>query len=338
MRVIEKVKPEFWEDIAGNCVYATFFHTPYWSQLMERTFSYRDITKGFIFDDGTRVVFPFMLRKKKCLKGTLSSVDYISGALFVYGGPIADGAMTRQKFAEIIAYLTATFRNYDQILIRGNPYADTVKPDNFMEVKDFSQVVELFKYRHERDLIENYPRISRKHIRKAKKSNILTIKESTVNSDVCEKLYKIYMKSFKSWGREALTSYPLALFQNFNSLNSKYIKFWAAYYKKTMIGGEITMLWNNYCLSFFPFYDREYSELETRRYVEHHIFLDCLDKKVKFYDYLQSGGIKGVEFFKRSMGARVYPHSAWLKRNKFLAKIRKLTGREKFNIWRGERI
>ena len=319
MRVLEKVSQTFWEDVAGSCLYATFFHTPYWSELMEKTFSYVDITKGFIFDDGTRAVFPFIQQKHNFFKGILD--DYISGLLYVYGGPIADREMTRQQLYEIIEYINSAFKMYSTILIRGNPYGQDIKPISFKEVKDFSHVVELFRYKNEEDLFRSYSKRYRPYIRKAKKSNMAVIKESNSLVDY-ERLYQIYRKSFKYWGGEILTDYSLALFQNFYNLKNKYIKLWTTYYENKMIGGEITLYWNDYCVSFFPHYDREYSKLHGRRYTEHNIFLDCIEKGIKFYDFRQSGGVKGVEDFKESMGGRKYPNSSWIKENKFLKKIR----------------
>lgn len=319
MRVLEKISQTFWEDVARSCLCATFFHTPYWSKLMGKTFSCIDITKGFIFDDGTRVVFPFIRQKHNFFKGILD--DYISGLLYVYGGPIADREMSKQQLAEIIEYINSTFKMYNKILIRGNPYGQVINPIAFKEVKDFSHVVELFNYKNEEDLFKNYAKSCRRYIKIAKKSNIFIIKKSSSMDDY-EKLYHIYKKSFKYWGKKSLTNYSLALFQNFYNLRCKYIKLWTAYYKNKMIGGEITLYWNDHCAAYFPFYDREYSELRARRYLEHNVFLDCKDKGIKYYDYLQSGGIKGTEFFKRSMGGQEYHHSAWLKENKFLKRIK----------------
>lgn len=319
MRILEKVKQTFWEDVARSCPYATFFHTPYWSQLMEKTFSCVDITKGFIFDDGTRVVFPFIRQKHEYFKGILD--DYISGLLYVYGGPIADGEMTKQQLDEIIEYINSTFKMYSTILIRGNPYGKDINSIGFKKVKDFSHVVELFKYKNEEDLFRGYSERYRTYIRKAKKSNMLQVKESSSLDDY-ERIYQIYKESFKYWDGEILTDYSLALFQNFYNLKCKHIKLWTTYYENKMIGGEITLYWNDNCVSFSAHYDREYSKLHGRRYTEHNIFLDCLEKGIKFYDFRQSGGVKGVEDYKGSMGAKEYPYSAWMKENKLLKKIK----------------
>lgn len=319
MRILDKVSQAFWEDVAKSCPYATFFHTPYWSKLMEKAFSCMDITKGFIFDDGTRVIFPFIRKKQSFFLGIFD--DYISGLLYVYGGPIADREMTKQQLDEIIEYINSVFKMHNRILIRGNPYGQVIKPIAFKEVKDLSRVIELFRYESEDDLFKSYEKRGRRHIKKAKKSNAFIIKAS--NSLVgYEKLYQFYKKSFKYWGNKILTDFPLALFQNFYNLKCKYIKLWMIEYNNRMIGGEILLYWNDYCISFFPFYDREYSKLQVRRYMEHNIFLDCKEKGIKYYDFLQSGGLKGIEDFKRSMGGQEYPHNAWLKENKFLKRIR----------------
>jgi hypothetical protein len=150
---------------------------------------------------------------------------------------------------------------------------------------------------------------------------MLIIKGSNSLEDY-ERLYQLYKKSFKYWGDKVQTNYPLTLFRNFYNLKSKHIKLWATYYKNQMIGGEVSLYWNDYCASYCAYYDREYSKLQGRRYTEHNIFLDCIEKGIKYYDFLQSGGIKGIEFYKRSMGGKEYHHSAWLKENKFLKKIR----------------
>lgn len=323
MKVIEKVERTFWEDVARNCAYATFFHTPYWSELMSKTFSYIDVTKGFVFDDGTKVIFPFMRRKRRRLKGLLHLYDYVSGPPYMYGGPISDGELNKQQLHEIIEYINSTFEMHDIVLIRGNPFGPNIKPTGFQEVKDFSHVVELFKYRDERDLLKSYEwRSSGRCIQSAKESNVLIIKEGTALNEY-ETLYQIYKGSFKHWDK-VITDYPQILFQNLFNLKNKYIKLWTVYYKNNMIGGMITLLWNNYCTGFISYHDRKYSKLHGNRYIFHNCFLDCIEKGFRYYDFMQSGGIKGVEDFKKSMLGKEYPHTAWLKKNKFLGKMRRI--------------
>src|SRR4030043_2266777 len=323
MRVLENVSQTFWEDVSKSCSYATFFHTVYWSKLMEKTFSCINITKGFIFDDGTRAVLPLVHRKRRALKGFMAVNDCVSGFPYVYGGPIADRKISEQQLGELSNYISTGLRKYHTILIRGNPYGPNMKPIDFKEVKDCSQVVELSKCTEERDLLKQYHRLSRECINKAKKAKILQVKIANSLEDYKE-LYEIYKKSFKYWGKSVLTNYPLALFQNSYELKCEHTKLWATYYKNQMIGGDLTLYWNDYATLFLSYFDREHSKLDGRRYMQHNVLIDSISKGIKYYDFLQSGGVKGAEFYKYSMGGREYPHSAWIKENSIYSFMNKL--------------
>jgi hypothetical protein len=320
MRVIEKVERTFWEEVAKSCPYATFFHTPYWAELMSRTFAYRDVTRGFIFEDGTRAVFPIMKRKRSLLNGGLS--DYVSGPPYTYGGPIANGELDKQQLSEIYEYLKhKVFKNYNRILIRGNPFNCSPTLAGYQEVKDFSHVVELIKYRTEDELLKSYSERYRIYIKRAVEANDLEVKENTT-AEGFETLYKIYQQSIQYWNKN-LTNYPLALFQNTYKLQNTCIKLWIVWYQKIIIGGDVTLYWNNHCCMWLSYHDRNYSYLNARRYMLYQISLDATRKGIKYYDYLQSGGIKGLEQFKKSMGGVEYPHSAWLRENNFLKSLKK---------------
>lgn len=305
MKVIEKVDRSFWMEIAESCPYATYFHTPYWADLMAKTFFYIDITKGFIFDGGTKVIFPFMYRKRNILKGFLK--DYVSGPLYVYGGPISDTKLSIQQIDEIIEYIKCTSKYYNSILIRGNPLTQNITVPGFRKVEDFSHVVKLFKHEDAGDFLKIYPRRYRDYVSKAERNNMLIVKEATTLEEY-EKLYDIYQRSIKYWDVDA-TGYPLKLFQNLYYLKNKYIKFWVSYYKTKMIGGDITLCWNDHCDWWLSYYDRKYSRLRAQRYRLHIDYIDCKAKGIKFYDLGESAGISGLELFKESVGGgKIYSY------------------------------
>jgi len=318
MKVIEKINSTFWKDVARNCSYATFFHTRNWAELMSKTFSYIDITKGFIFDDGTRAVFPFMKKKSPLLKGFL--YDYISGPSYVYGGPISDGELNKQKLDEIIEYIISSCERYHKIIIRGNPFGPNISPTGFKEVGDLSHIVKLFKYNDEKDFLKILSPRTKSRIRRAQRSNVKIVEG--ISLEEYEKLYEIYKISFKYWGDNILTNYPITLFRNAYNLKSKFIKLWTASYNGEMIGGNITLYWNDYCQLWHSYHNRQYSKLFSARYLLYRIFCDCIEKGIKYFDFRQSGGIKGVEIFKKSMGGKEYNYSAWVKENDFLKKAR----------------
>lgn len=325
MRITEKVKETFWLEIAKSCPYATYFHTPYWAELMTKTFFYIDITKGFIFDDGTRVIFPFMRIKKNIFKGFLD--DYISGPFYVHGGPISDRELSKQQIDEIIEYIKATFKHYNSMVIRGNPFNHDIIVHGFQKVNDSNYVVELFKYNNEIELLKSYSKRQRTYVNKAKESSLIIKEASSLNE--YEKFYELYQKSIKYW-HEDFASYPLKLFQNLYNQKNKYMRFLAIYNNKKMIGGEIAFYWNAHCSSWLAYYNREYSKLNAQRYSIHLDYLYCIEKGIKYYDLGNCGGIKGLQYFKESMGGKAYPYCVWLKENKFLKKIRFIKKKMKF--------
>jgi len=148
MKIIDKVSHSFWPDIAENCPYATVFHTPYWSDVMSKTFDYTDITKGFIFDDGTKVVLPFMRRKR------LIFDEYISGPPFVYGGPISISEIKEGHIQELAEYIKTIAEPYKTIIIRGNPYQKTFVFDGFSKVNDHSHILDLTGFASEADYMQ----------------------------------------------------------------------------------------------------------------------------------------------------------------------------------------
>ena len=92
MRIIKNVDDQFWLDVARKCDYATFFHTPYWHRLAEKTFPhYQDVTLGVELDTGTRAVIP-LLETGRVGKGLFRSM--VSTFAGCYGGLIADGPLS----------------------------------------------------------------------------------------------------------------------------------------------------------------------------------------------------------------------------------------------------
>lgn len=309
MRVIQSIDQAYWEEISRVCSYATLFHTHYWSKIMSDTFGYDDITKGFIFDDGTRAVFPLMKRNVSCLGGLLKY--YVSGPPYTYGGPIADGKIGQDKYSEMLDYILSIASNSNRLLIRGNPYNEPFSTKGFSKVDDHSHIIEIKKIKSEQDFFNLYGKRYRRYIRKALNNDNLMIKEANSYEEF-DNLYKLYQKSIRYWEAD-LTRYPIKLFENLYKLRGKFIKLWVVYNGDQMIGGDVTLNWANKCHMILSYHDREYSKIHHRRYLLHKLFLHSKENKITHYDLMQSGGIKSQEAFKESMGGVIYQHSAYVK-------------------------
>ena len=178
MKVIETIKHDYWEDIARICPHATFFHTPYWSDLMTKTFSSVDLTKGFLFDNGTRVVFPLIREKSSSLRKFLRWDNYVSGAAYTYGGLISDRPLNMGQLDEIADYMGSMVKKHHMFVIRGNPFTTIRSLPGFKKIEDTSHVFELFKCRDEKDLLKEYHKRSRDGVKKNLMNNVLEIRKA----------------------------------------------------------------------------------------------------------------------------------------------------------------
>ena len=97
MKFLPSVEQEFWWDVARQCDYATFFHTPLWREFALRTHpEYSDATIGVILPSGVRVVFPILrIQQYGPFQRLLSSFEHC------YGGIIADGPVSPAEAAQI---------------------------------------------------------------------------------------------------------------------------------------------------------------------------------------------------------------------------------------------
>jgi len=285
---------------------------------MSKTFDYTDITKGFIFDDGTKVVLPFMRRKR------LIFDEYISGPPFVYGGPISISEIKEGHIQELAEYIKTIAEPYKTIIIRGNPYQKTFVFDGFSKVNDHSHILDLTGFASEADYMQKKNYHYKEYMRIWRKAKLEVKKE--VDAGDYETFYKIYRKLRSTWNVQ-LTNHPISLYKNIAAMDSPGRTLWSVYLGNTMIGAEVNFVYNKKCCAFLAAFDKEYSKFEPRRFLLHHIIVSCIESGISFYDLLTSGGLTSLEQFKLSVGGREYPHVAWLRENPVLVNLRQIKKR-----------
>src|SRR5450631_2563802 len=120
MEVLEKVPEQLWSTVADGCDYATYFHTPKWCQVVQKTYPHRYhiATRAFEFGKDDWIVLP-MIESERELKGYFKRLN--SNIFGVYGGLIATHPITAHRAQQIAKYLKHT--RVKRIDIFGNPYA-----------------------------------------------------------------------------------------------------------------------------------------------------------------------------------------------------------------------
>ena len=107
MKVIEAPSLEMWEEVASQCEWATFYHSPLWSKVLTETYSHYLISaKGFLFDDGSKALLPLIGYKRgSFLKKRVRLKSIGKGS---YGGLVATGNWNEDKNEQVYNWLKSS--------------------------------------------------------------------------------------------------------------------------------------------------------------------------------------------------------------------------------------
>ena len=318
MRVIENPSFELWENIVNNCEYATFFHTPMWAKILEKTYPHFKIaTKVFIFDNGTQVVLPLM--KSKVMKGILHY--YYSMPFTLYGGIVADKKISQDKINEIFGSLLK--HRLISINITSNPLYDYNLPRQYNVRDYFTQILKLeqgFDY-----IWKNFSKGHKSSAKKAEKEGV-SIQLASQLEDY-KNYYSMYLGSVRRWGNNVTSSYQFEFFRNIFEIGNDKVRLWLAHFDGKFIAGALffyhnkhVAYWSNASLEdYFKYYPNNLLHVE--------IIKHACENGYKYYDFLPSGGHEGVVKFKKSFGSEKQRLKLWHFESmdyRFLCKARSL--------------
>ncbi|MCS4034704.1 hypothetical protein GGQ02_003114 [Salinibacter ruber] len=290
------VEEDFWWEVAQACDYATFFHSPLWHRLAEKTFDeYEDRTVGAVTEDGVRMVLP-LLKTGESARGVMDNL--ISTFAGCYGGVISDGEVSKEKILEI--YKKANSLRIAEMRVNGNPYFKKGLPEIGNATKDFTQVLNLNKGMEH--LLSKYDKDCIKKIEEGKNNNI-RLRKAVRPSDVY-KYYEIYQDNIDHW-KDVSIVYPVSLFETIfkDEKISNNSTLWLAERGGEVIGGTLVFYFNKHSVEWHAVFDREYFSIGVRNYTVNEIIKKSIRKGMSIYDFNPSGGYSGVVNFKSKFGA-----------------------------------
>jgi hypothetical protein len=292
MRCLKKPPTDLWEKVARECEYATFFHTPTWARIIEKSLPcFRIGTKAYILEDGTNVILPLMVR------GLPYRKKYCSMVPGVYGGPIAGRKLTTSEVDLIFSDLCRL--GVSRIDVTGNPMIDFSLSANYRCREDFTHILDLDKGFD--GICKGFAGGNKGRARKAARMGV----EVTVANSLedYQEYYKVYQDSLRRWGKGATSSYSFELFRNIFEAKNSDIRLWIASVKGRTVAGVLVLYCNNHAVYWHGSSLEEYFEYCASNLLHVEIIKDTCNKGYRYYDFNPSGGHEGVAKFKKSFGA-----------------------------------
>lgn len=321
MRFLKKITDEFWWDVARKCDYATFYHTPIWKELAERSVPgvYRNETFGAILDSGVRVVFPLISTHRRGPLRWLAST--FEGC---YGGIIADGPVLPAEVANIYQHVcsltTYRFHMHDNPL--APPLPDAVTSKLSVLVNETSYAITL-----DADFATIFARFSRTRrnvyrsgIRKGVQTRVAT------SLDDYRAYYGCYRDAVDRWGESESYGYGWGFFEQLYALNERYhdqIKLWLTVVHEQIVGGRFVFYWNQQAAAWSGTAHRDFLAYGVIPVGDTEIIRDAIARGFRYIDFSTCGGIQGMIDYKRRFGTVGNPITVWRFENQIFKQMRK---------------
>lgn len=294
-RVTDRVDFKEWQDIADQCDYATFFHTPLWFRVFSETYPKLKIaTRQFVFEDGKVAIFPLI--EKRRMRGLVKA--YTSGPARSYGGWISAEPLRSDHVAAMTRWV---MERLDNIAWRINPLEENAPLiDAYKTKEDSTEILYLSHFPDEETLKQNYKHSVRKQINKAIRANLSVRIAQTWGE--WERYNELYRMSVSTWGDEASNNYPVEFFRNLYNLRNPKVRLWLVICEGDIVGGNLNFYQSRHCVEWHAVFDKAFLKFGSRNFLVHTIIMDALSNGYYFYDFNPSGGHEGARTFKQTFG------------------------------------
>lgn len=300
MRVMTAVNYSLWWEIARACPYATFFHTPRWTEIACATIpTVRDRTLAVMLPTGTRAILPLL-----AVRSSGPCVALLSTFEGCYGGIIADGPLTAGEAARI--YRLAYRWNVSSFAYLANPLAPPETIDCVYRSSDeIAHIIHLDS--DFETLFDRFSRNARGNYRRGLREGARVRLAATLAD--WQAYYAAYRDAVERWGEDQSYGYPWSFFAQMSTFAQAYpqeIKLWVVELDGQVVGGRLAFYWNRHVTLWHGTATREALARRALFVLDIEIIRDAITRGLQFFDFNTSAGIEGVMQYKRNFATTDY--------------------------------
>jgi len=191
-------------------------------------------TKGFIFEDGVRAIFPIV---RISSGGFFTKRDRAKSSAFgEYGNIVSEKELSSQQQALI--YKSLKDMNV-KLRVCTNPFSKYILPPEFKQKESFTQVLSL-----DRGVESVYKNFTKKARQSCTKAERLGVSVRPIEKSEVKAYFDIYAETISRWGKKTIFSYPEEIFHNIAEIAGDRAKIWVAEKEGKMIAGLVAFYWN----------------------------------------------------------------------------------------------
>jgi len=294
-----KVSKGEWELIILKSDNSSFFHSPTWAKIVEKTWNYSTATRLYHIN-GKEILIPMMQANILGFK-ILTNIPNNSDA----GGLFSESEITTDDFKSIVSDIVGG-RNLSLSLTL--PPFTKLSPDNKInenwKLNDefaYTQILESEGKNFEDIWKNDFHRKARQKVRKAKK-NELEVREGTSLKDY-KTFYEIYAtEANQKWGYKNL-QIPFKLFKNLYKYGSNHVKLNLATKDEKTIAGTISFPYSKTFYVYMSAYLLEYGTYNPTSLLFNDSIKQACQESYNYVNFGTSGNLKNVRKIKEKFGA-----------------------------------
>jgi len=315
VRVIRDVSAAEWWAWVEKTGDATFFQTPTWAAVLVESFpEYRVDTRFYELADGARVLVPLMRRTR--FGGTLATLE--SMPFGTYGAFLAERALERAEVAAILADLRRGRPPVLRLMMTPNPLGRFAIPDDVFHSQNFIHYLRLdegydriWRHRFSRGLRYSVRKSARRGVRAGIEHGEATF------LDFC----RLYHATACTWERQP--PFGPRFFAAVSRLAPASAQLWVARLEERMIAGCVVFTFGDHQTPYVGGFDREFRGYDPNNLMYAEAMKWGARQGYRYFNFLSSAGIKGVEHFKSSFGTQRLFFNYYLHENPVLRLLRR---------------
>lgn len=283
-----------WETLLDRLPKYSYFQTPAWSRLLEKSNEkWKPAHRYISFDDGVECILPCFAEQKRFGFHKLEALPWGT-----YGSPVGEHLNAAHFYA--IAKSLLTFR---QPIVHFHVHPSLfggldIKKTNANRTDSlYTHILHLNQPFDELETQRFQPRL-RTTIRKAAQAGV---KVHWSNSkEALETFKKLYQSACERWDGELAV--PLHFFDRLVDLSENEARVWFAEYQGTTIAADVMLYGKQEVQYFTGAMDGEYVHLNAPKLLMRQIIQDACERNYGLINFGASAGLEGVEQFKERFG------------------------------------
>lgn len=286
--------PSDWDEHLARYPEATFYHSRLWGRIITAAFpAVRDESR-WCDGTGTRAALPLFSWRRF---GGLLMVRQ-STFPFLYGGPVPRFIDGRDMLKDI---LESIGRGATSFVVVSNPFAggEAIHIERVARESDSTHILRLpSNYAEYWDGVLTPAK--RNDVRRLAKQGVIVRMGGT--ADEIAAVYDLYRRSFARWGGAPGFVYPEALYHAMIEIGEGHVRLYIAEHAGRIAGGAFVVRWNGHVHYHAGYFDHDARSLRPNVLIQERVIRDAIADGFRDYDFLPSGGNRGVEEFKESFG------------------------------------